>query len=620
MQDGIRYIKNKLKTLPNGPGVYRMLNAKGVVLYVGKAKSLRKRVTNYTQAERLSHRIRKMVFETCELVIVETPTEAEALLLEISLIKALKPKYNVVFKDDSSYVQLLISEEDVPQVRAHRGKKTLKGHYFGPYPSADAVYKTIDLIERVFQLRSCKNSVFKHRTRPCLKYDIKRCSAPCVGKISPAAYAKCVREAKAFLNGHEDKVQKRVQQRMQAASVRLEYEEAAKERDRLKALVAVTSNRTTLTHGVKNADVFALARVGNKACVQAFYYRHGRHVGNVAHFPKCEDDVPDAALMQAFLGQYYEGKPVPPAILCNILPVDFDVLAAAFRLKEGHVVEIIYPQRGEKRKLLQQVQHNAQQALQRKVAEETSWNMQMAAFGTLLGLKKPVKRVETFDISNIFGKFPVASLVVAGEEGMLKKEYRKFKIRVKETPDDYAMMAETLTRRYTRLLKESAEEGHITVWPDVVMVDGGVGHLNVLVHVMKELAVLDQPSPPALCGIAKGEERDKGLERIFLWKSDDEIVQLPIEFNTPLIFLLQQIRDEAHRFAIGFHRQKRSKKLTQSALERIPGIGAKRKKALLLHFGALVGVKGASVEELMKVDGISKLKAEEIYYWFRGGE
>lgn len=608
--DGITILKAKLKTLPTGPGVYRMLNEAGEVLYVGKAKNLKHRLTNYTQPERLSTRIRKMVFETRELLIVETHTEAEALLLEANLIKSLKPKYNVIFRDDASYISVVITQEETPMIRHHRGAKQQKGEYFGPYPSADAVYRTLDLMERAFRLRTCKASVFKHRTRPCLKYDIKRCSAPCVGKISPENYAELVQEAKLFLRGKGDQVHKMIAARMETASEKMDYETAAVERDRLQALATVTNNRTALTHALPNADVFGLYVQGGKACIQAFYYRNGQHVGNANYFPRGVEELDEGEIFRLFLSLHYTNRQPQTVVVTSHAVAESETVLEALSQTAQSKVMLMTPQRGEKRKIMQQAQKNAEATLKRQLAESSQWGEQLQGFGKLLNLTGAIQRIEAFDISNISGKQAVASLVVAGPEGMEKNQYRKFSMMVKDTPDDYAMMKEALTRRYTRLIKENSS------LPEVILVDGGVGHLNVLVEVAAELGLTDLPNPPALTAIAKGEERDKGLEKIFQWR-EGEINQLAVPHHTPLIFLLQRVRDEAHRFAIGFHRQKRSKNLTSSVLDSIPGIGGKRKKALLLHFGSVDGVKQAAVEDLARVDGINTQLAEDIYSWFR---
>lgn len=613
-QDGIHILKERVKNLPNTPGVYRMLNAAGDVLYVGKAKALKKRVTNYTQAERLSTRIRKMVFETHELVVVETATEVEALLLEANLIKSLKPKYNVLLRDDKSFVSILITHDDSPLIQYHRGAKKKKGDYFGPYPSSDAVYRTLDMLERTFQLRTCKDTIFKHRTRPCLKYDIKRCTAPCVGKVSKEAYAEQVAEAKMFLKGQGKAVKKRIQNRMLAAAEKEDYERAALERDKLQALTYITNNRSALTNALTDADVFGLVQQGGKVAVQMFSYRGGQHVGNIIYYPRATEELTDAEIMRVFLALHYAQHYPPRHIITSHTPAEADVLQAAFSQNTSYKVTIATPKQGERLKIVQEAQRNAAQNLSRKMAEAASWQAQMQAFGELLNLTHTPKRIEAFDISNISGTQAVASMVVAGTEDMLKSAYRKFTIKTKDTPDDYAMMHEALSRRYAKLMHALKQDTSPPTWPDIILVDGGIGHLNTLLKVAEELNITTLDNPPALCAIAKGEERDKGLEKIYHWRNG-AIEQLPIPFNTPLIFMLQRVRDEAHRFAIGFHRQRRSKALTKSVLDTIPRIGPKRKKALLLHFGAADAIKNASVEELCRVEGISTQLAEEIYNW-----
>ncbi len=613
--DGIEYIKAQLVRLPAMPGVYRMLNAAGDVLYVGKAKNLKNRVTSYTQPERMGARIRKMVFETRELVIVETRTEAEALLLEANLIKSLKPKYNITFRDDSTYPSIVITKEDTPRVRSHRGSLKQKAHVFGPYPDAGAVHRTIDLLERAFRLRTCADSVFRHRTRPCLKYDVKRCSAPCVGKIDAEDYRHLVQQALDFLDGKGTAVHKALQEQMADAAANWNYEEAATIRDRLQALASINTAANAMTHALPEADVFALVQSGGQTAVQGFFYRGGQHVGNHTYYPKGVEELDAAETLRVFLSLHYAARPAPPLVLTSDAVADSEALAEALSYSAGRKVQLLVPQRGDRYKVVQQALKNAQNALQRRQTEHTAWAKQMEAFAEHLGRELPIERVEAFDISNISGTSPVASLVVATQESMDKRQYRKFAIKGKNTPDDYSMMHEALTRRYKRLLKDS--EAGLSAFPSVILVDGGIGHLNVLVKVAQELEFIDEPDCPELCAIAKGEQRDKGLEKLYHYR-DGEIVQLPILHDTPLIFVLQQIRDESHRFAIGYHRQKRSKELSKSKLDGIPGIGAKRKKALLLHFGSAKGVEGATVEEIARVPGISPQLAEEIYSWLRG--
>ncbi|MBI1309449.1 MAG: excinuclease ABC subunit UvrC [Proteobacteria bacterium] len=609
--DGIEVLRGRLAGLPTVPGVYRMLGDKGQVLYVGKARNLKARVTQYTQTERMGSRIRKMVFETRDLVVVEARSEAEALLLEANLIKSLKPKYNIIFRDDASYVRVLITDEEVPMIRSHRGATKVKGEYFGPYPSAQAVYSTLDLMERAFRLRSCADSVFKNRTRPCLKYDIKRCSGPCVGLVSKEDYARQVRDAKRFLHGERKAVQADLEAQMARLAGEFRYEEAAAVRDRMKAIAAVSGISTALTHALGDADVLALVSEHGRAAVQAFYYRNGQHVGNQTYFPNFQGEEDAAEALRVFVALHYGTRVPPPQVYCNVAPAESEVLAEALGVSAGRKVRLEVPTRGEKRDIVRQAEQNARAALHRKTAESEGWAKQMAEFGRVLGLESGVELVECYDISNISGKFPVASCVVAGPEGMLKNRYRKYAVKTKDTPDDYAMLREVLERRVVRGIKEQS-------FPTVMMVDGGKGQLNVLVQVMRDAGVLGTAECPLLVGIAKGEERDKGLETLFV-ADGKSVRRLPIDYGSALIFMLQRVRDEAHRFAITFHRQKRGKAQITSRLDGVPGIGARKKKALLLHFGSVEGVRSAGVRELAQVEGIGAELAQVIFDYFQKG-
>ncbi|RYG61669.1 MAG: excinuclease ABC subunit UvrC [Alphaproteobacteria bacterium] len=639
--DGIEVIKGRLKAAPTSPGVYRMLNGKGDVLYVGKARNLKARLASYTQPERMVVRIRKMVFETRDLVVVETRTEAEALLLEANLIRSLKPRYNIIFRDDASYVSVVITDEETPLIRSHRGARKAKGDYFGPYPSASAVYQTLDLMERAFRLRTCPESIFRHRTRPCLKYDIKRCSGPCVGKINKDDYKQTVREARQFLRGERDSVLKELQAQMAVYAAEMHYERAGAVRDRIKALSAVAGSSSSLSHGLAEADVFAIVSEGGKLGIQAFYYRNGQHVGNQMYYPKYDmgegESLDVAEALRVFLALHYTQRAAVGYVYLNREPAEKDMLAEALGVAAGRKVRLEIPSRGDKKDVVVQAEKNAMNALHRKNVENDGWTRQMEAFGTLLELDRPLALLECYDISNISGRFPVASCVVAGPEGMLKQRYRRYHIKTKSTPDDYAMLREVLTRRVVRGMKEmgfdadarlaEGEEGLRSVeearggLPDVLLVDGGKGQLNVLVDVVRELGLLGQPECPALVGIAKGEERDKGLETI--WKADVDgegevrLRELPVRYGTDLIFMLQRVRDEAHRFAITFHRESRGKALSASRLDGIPGVGPTKKKALLLHFGSLEGVRGASVNDLAQIKGIGKELGQIIYDYFQ---
>lgn len=624
---GAALIAQYVKTLSTAPGVYRMLGKDGSVLYVGKARNLKARVVAYTKPAECSTRIQKMIFETHDMVVVETRTEVEALLLEANLIKSLKPKYNIIFRDDASYIRVVITHEDTPLIRSHRGSTKAPGQYFGPYPSATAVYATLDLMERAFRLRTCPASMFAHRTRPCLKYDIKRCSAPCVKKISPDAYLRTVEEAARFLHGDRTAVLGSLQRQMEEASARMAYEDAAAIRDRIKALSAVGGKDSTLTHALPDADVFALVTEGGKTAIQAFFYRDGQHSGNHVFYPPTQTEAEEAELFRLFLAQHYANRPAPALVCTNISPTDAPLLAEALSTSAGKKVRVETPQRGDKATIMAQAIHNATMALRRKVTETTGWRSQMEAFLSLLNLPigqtdpaaSPRALVECYDISNISGRFPVASCVVAGPEGMLKARYKRYTIRTKTTPDDYAMMHEVLTRRIVRGMKDGGLASGAL--PAVVLVDGGKGQLNVLVRVVQEQGLWGTPACPALVGIAKGEERDKGLETLFRATPGPHGVPvwatLPIPHNSALIFVLQNIRDEAHRFAITFHRETRAKALEVSRLNAIPGIGAAKKKALLLHFGSVEGIRNASPEALAAAPGIGPRLAHIIHHALR---
>lgn len=612
--DGIQILKEKVRHAPSAPGVYRMLNEKGDLLYVGKAKNLKNRLVSYIKEEGMVNRIRKMVFETAELVIVETGNEAEALLLEISLIKSLKPKYNIMFRDDTTYPYILLSSAEMPRLASHRGTKKDKGLYYGPYPDVKAMYRTMDMLERSFLLRTCKDSEFKNRSRPCLKYHIKRCSAPCVGKISCDAYKNLVKDADNFLNGKGDTVQKKLQKNMLDASSDMNFEAAAIYRDRLTAIASVLSSQSTFDAGLNDVDVLGLSVDGDKACVQMYSYRGGQHVGNAQFYPKAIQELEMSEILRLFIALHYTGKVIPKQIITSHDVTDAETLSTA--LSTTFKVQISTPMRGEKKDIVNQASLNAKQALVRKQSEQSSWKKQLESLAEILEVDKQISRIETFDISNIQGKHSVASMVVAGESGMLKSDYRKFSIKGKNTPDDYAMMEETLTRRYGKLLKESDEakiKGTETpAWPDIIMVDGGKGHLTSLERVMENLG-LKNDQGPILLAIAKGEFRDKGLETIYL---SGKLDPLKIDYNSPLKFLLQVVRDESHRFAIGYHRHKRAKSVIKSTLDAIEGVGAIRKKALLLTFGSVDGVKKASIKDLQRVEGLNENIANAIYGYF----
>ncbi len=613
-KDGIAFIKDKVQHLPQRPGVYRMYGENGELLYVGKAANLKNRVSQYTQANGLSRRIRQMVYLTRQLEVFETTSEAEALLLEANLIKELKPRYNIRLKDDSSYPSIVITAPVdggiAPQLRLHRGKKPKNGWCFGPYPSAQSVRQMLDLLEQIFNLRTCSDGFYKARKRPCLKYHIKRCSAPCVGKVSLVEYQHQVEEAVLFLQGKAKHIQQQIQNKMLLAAETEDFELAARQRDRLALLAKNTSSQTVITEGLKDVDVIALLQKADCTVVQIFSYRHGYHVGNLRLFPEQIDELAAADAMQAFLSIYYADKPLPHDLLLNVMPTQKDIVIEVLQQRRGGVVSLAVPKRGQKAEIIKQAESNALAEVARRQSETRQQQQVLAEFATLLELDTKIERIECFDVSNTQGQQPVASMVVAGGEGMVKNQSRKFAVKSKNTPDDYAMMREILTRRYGRLLKENPDGAN---WPQVIMVDGGKGHLRVLVEVFATLNIDPSAYGVALCAIAKGKERDKGLERIFI---PNKPQPLAVEYNSPLIFMLQRIRDESHRVAIGYHRLKRAKNLVKSELDEIAGIGSKRKKALLHHFGSVAQIKKASIIDLAQVEGISSTLAQQIYNFF----
>ncbi len=613
--DGLHYLQAELPRLPTAPGVYRMLNDAGAVLYVGKARNLKARVTQYTQPTRLPTRIRKMVFETRQLVTVQTHTEAEALLLEANLIKSLKPKYNITLRDDSSYVSVVITGDATPLIRSHRGaqRAKVKGDtYFGPYPSAGAVYQTLDFMERVFKLRTCSDTTFAHRTRPCLKYDLKRCTAPCVGKIAPESYTADVTAAKQFLQGERTKLLATLQTQMNDAAAQLHYEAAAAARDRIRAISQLTEASGAVTHILPEADVFALVTDGGKACIQAFYYRGGQHVGNHLFWPVyAAESEGNAELMRVFLALHYAARPAPMRVVCNLEPADAAALAEALTTTSGKQVKIEAPTRGEKAEIVARAKQNAAHALHKRLSESGNWQAQLNELAKLLQIGD-ITKLECTDISNISGKYAVASQVCAGPEGMEKNRYRKYKIETKSTPDDYAMLREVYTRRFARMVQEPPEH-----WPQVMLVDGSKGQLNVLIECAQAAGLWGNENSPQLLGVAKGEERGKGLET-FYHATPRGLHILPIAYNSPLIFVLQRIRDEAHRFAITFHRASRATALSVSRLDEIPGVGPTKKKALLQHFGSVAAVRGASLSQLEDVPGLGKALARIVFDYFQG--
>ena len=622
---GIAALQSALRTLPQSPGVYRMLDRRGDALYVGKASNLKRRVTSYTQLAKLPRRLQRMVAETVNLEVVTTHTEVEALLLESNLIKRLMPRYNVLLRDDKSFPYILItSDHDFPQITKHRGAHDQAGAYYGPFASAGAVNRTVTALEKAFLLRSCSDHVFSSRTRPCLMHQIKRCSAPCVGRISEDDYAALVNEAKDFLAGHSRDIQASFAGEMQAAAERLDYEAAARYRDRLRALAHVQSHQDINVEGIDDADVLVAAREGGQTCVQVFFFRAGRNFGNRAYFPQHDKQLETEEILAAFVAQFYDNKPVPKLVLLSHPLSEQTLIREALSHAAGRRVELAVPQRGEKRKIIDAALSNAKEALARRLAESSAQRKLLASLGDCLGLDQAPERIEVYDNSHIQGSNPYGAMIVAGAEGFRKSAYRKFSIRgsenkgklSKDAPesrfggDDYGMMREVIGRRFARAMKEDPDRSSGT-WPDLVLLDGGRGQLNVALEVLADLGLEDVP----IAAVAKGPERDAGRERIFL----PDRPPILLEPKDPVLYFIQRLRDEAHRFAIGTHRSGRAKAQISSALDEVPGIGAKRKKALLLHFGSAKAIRQAGLADLEAVEGISKGTAKKVYDYFHGG-
>ena len=611
--EGVRVIEQALATLPLSPGVYRMLDAKGEALYVGKARALRKRVAAYTQIGRLPERLRRMVHETRSLEVITTASEAEALLLEANLIKRLRPRYNIVLRDDKSYPWLVLAEDHpFPQIAKHRGERRKGASYWGPFASAWAVDQTLTALQRVFLLRSCRDTVFDTRDRPCLLYQIRRCSAPCVGRISQEDYAELVRQAKQFLSGETPSIQRQLAREMEEAAARLEFERAAVLRDRIRGLTHVQGRDRINMEGLGDADVVALHQAAGQSCVQVFFFRGGRNNGNRPFFlSHAKQDQPPEEVMGAFLGQLYEDLPPPPLVLVSHEPPERALIAEALSIKAGRKVEVHRPQRGDKRAAVEHAETNAREALERRLAEGAAQQALLAGVARVFGLPAAPERIEVYDNSHIQGANPYGVMIAAGPSGFLKQAYRKFSIRGPVQPgDDFAMMREVFTRRFGRALKEdpSRESG---AWPDLVLIDGGLGQLNAAREVMAELGCHDIP----LVAVAKGPDRDAGRE--WFHRAGCEPFQLPP--RDPVLYYIQRLRDEAHRFAITTHRAGRSKALTRSELDDIPGVGAAIKRRLLNHFGSARGVRQAGLEDLENCPGIGPAMARRIHEHFHPG-
>lgn len=613
IEAGVAAIRATLATLPTRPGVYRMLDARGDVLYVGKARALRNRVTNYTQVERLPARLQRMVAQTRSMTIVTTQSEAEALLLEAQFIKRFRPPYNVLLRDDKSFPFILLREDHAfPRIQKHRGAQKIQGRYYGPFASAGSVTRTINALQKLFLLRSCTDSFFANRSRPCLLYQIKRCSAPCVGRIDEDAYAELVGDAQDFLGGKSTKVQAKLGAQMQAAAEAMDFEMAAVYRDRLKALTFIQGSQAINAEGLGDADIFALAGKGGGMCIQAFFIRGGQNWGHRSFFPVHTQDVSEDEVLTQFMAQFYEEVPPARLVLADREPAECGLLAQALSEQAGRKVRIEVPQRGERMKLIRQAQRNAIEALERRQAESTAQGQILTEMADLFGLDGPPDRIEIYDNSHIQGTNALGAMVVAGPEGFRKSAYRKFNIKRAETiaGDDFGMMREVFERRFARAESEDPER-ESGEWPDLVLVDGGRGQLNAARAVLENMGIEDV----CMIGIAKGPHHGREGREVFHLMDGREIT-LPL--NHPVLFYLQRLRDEAHRFAIGAHRQKRAKALTVSSLDEVPGIGPARKKALLMHFGTAKAVRNASLDDLQRAPGVSSAVAQTVYDYFHG--
>jgi excinuclease ABC subunit C len=609
LEAGVAAVRNVLKTLPARPGVYRMQDAKGDVLYVGKARALKQRVISYTQVARLSKRLQRMVAQTRSMTVVTTRTEAEALLLEAQLIKRFRPPYNVLLRDDKSFPFILLREDHrFPRVQKHRGARRIKGQYYGPFASAGSVTRTLNALQKLFLLRSCSDSFFQNRSRPCLLYQIRRCSAPCVGRIEAGDYGELVDDAKNFLTGKSTNVQSRLSKLMAEAAEKHDYELAAVYRDRLRALTYIQGSQTVHAEGLGDADIFALACKAGQMCIQAFFIRGGQNWGHRAFFPAHTSEVPEADVLASFLVQFYEDMPPPKRILVDRNLPEPELIAEALSERAERKVVLERPQRGDRRKLMEQATRNAEEALERRMAESTTQGRLLRELADTFELSDVPKRIEVYDNSHIMGTNAAGAMIVAGPEGFRKNSYRKFNIKSGITPgDDFGMMKEVLERRFARLEKEDPDRQG-GEWPDLLLIDGGRGQLNAVMEILEDAGVHDVP----VIGVAKGPDRNAGRE-VFHLPNGREVTFPP---NNALLFYLQRLRDEAHRFAIGTHRAKRARSLTSSTLDEVPGIGPNRKRALLMHFGTARAVKGAALEDLERAPGISKATARQLYDYF----
>ena len=613
LEAGIAAIRSVVKTLPVRPGVYRMLDARGDVLYVGKARALKNRVNAYTQVARQTKRLLRMIAQTRSMQIVTTNSEAEALLLEAQLIKRYRPPYNVLLRDDKSFPFILLREDhEFPRVQLHRGARRHKGQYYGPFASAGSVRNTLNSLQKLFLLRSCTDSFFANRSRPCLLYQIRRCSAPCVGRVDEAGYAELVRDAKDFLGGKSTKIQQKLQTLMSAASDAMNFELAAVYRDRLRALTYVQGSQAIHAEKLGDADLFALACKGGTMCIQAFFIRGGQNWGHRSFFPAHTNDVPEAEVLQSFLVQFYEEVPPPRLILTDRAVPEAELLCEAFSAQAERKVQLKTPQRGGQARMIAQAARNAEEELDRRLAETSTQAKNLREIAEVFELAEPPQRIEVYDNSHVMGTNAVGAMIVAGPEGFRKNQYRKFNIKRPETApgDDFAMMREVLGRRFARLEKEDPDRSKGD-WPDLLLIDGGKGQLSAVCATMEEAGVHDVP----VVAVSKGPDRNAGRESFHLPGGRE----ISFPHNAPALFYLQRLRDEAHRFAIGAHRAKRAKSFTGSTLDDVPGIGPGRKRALLMHFGTARAVKNASLEDIEKVPGISGTTARGIYDYFHPG-
>ena len=607
---GHMVISRYLRQLGNSPGVYRMLDEKGAVLYVGKARNLKKRVASYAKPAGHSARIARMIHETAGMMFLTTETETEALLLEQNLTKQLKPRYNVLLRDDKWFPNILVSREhDFPQIKKHRGAKREKGSYYGPFASAGAVNRTLNSLQKIFLLRNCSDATFDSRTRPCLLYQIKRCSAPCVGRISRTDYAALVADAERFLRGKTTEMQDQLAGQMAAASEALAFERAAAIRDRIHALTNVQQAQGINPRGVAEADIVALHMEGGQACVQVFFIRAHQNWGNRDFYPRTGSGAEEAEVLQAFLAQFYDNKQPPRLILLSHPVEDPELLADALGVKAGRKVAIHVPMRGEKAELVEHAARNARESLGRKMSESAAQAKLLAGLAEAFDLDGPPGRIEVYDNSHIQGAHAVGAMIVAGPEGFVKSQYRKFNIKSADlTPgDDFGMMREVLTRRFRRLLKEDPDRQGET-WPDLLLIDGGAGQVGAVMGILADEGVDDLP----VFGVAKGADRNAGKEE-FHWTGARPFA---LKMNDPVLYFVQRLRDEAHRFAIGTHRAKRAKAIGATPLDEVPGIGATRKRALLAHFGSAKAVSRAGLADLQAVEGISQKVAQNVYDFF----